>query len=101
MISTDPAVHNTANGHSAAMAIDLTNNDSEDQAGYSPDLDQHSLYETTNSAAGSGTVTPTASLTTRGFTNKDWQHELEQSPPQWSTPHPNTSYLDNINRVDT
>ena len=46
------------------MAIDLTetDDDSEAQAGYNPDLDQHSLPETTDSAPGSGTVTPTASL---------------------------------------
>ena len=99
--NTGPAVHNTARGHSAAMAIDLTetDDDSEDQAGYKPDLDQHSLPETADSAPGSGPVTPAASLAAGGFSNEDWQGGLEQSPPEWHTPHPNTGYLDNIDRA--
>ena len=64
------------------MAIDLTDDDSEAQAGYKPDLDQHILHEITDSATDSGTVTPTASLAPGGFTNEDWQQELEQSAPQ-------------------
>ena len=83
------------------MEIDLTNDDSEDQTGYNPDLDQHSLHETTDSPTDSVTVTPTALMATGGFTNEDWQHELEQSPAEWHTPHPNTGYLYNIDRAGT
>ena len=82
-------------------SIDLTetDDDSEDQAGHDPDLDQHSLPETADSAPHSGPVTPTASLAAGGFSNEDWQGKLVQSPPEWHTPHPNTGYLDNIDRA--
>ena len=83
------------------MAIDLTGTDdeSEDQAGHHPDPDQHSMPETADRAPDSEPVTPTASPAAGGFSNEDWQGELEQSLPEWHTPHPNTGYLDNIDRA--